>query len=466
MNLFTFIHAPDPTKVRVVEREQDVDEPRLLDSTVGRTVSLLLVVLDRVDSELEASVERLFDEGDSVNRTEEGNYARGGPDVDIQPVVEAANIVTEDTTPSGGADPNTSVFSDLTSNDFLVGGIRTVIDPDTNLHKVYVPLWNLTNGCRLDDGRVCREIVNEFAPPKFFASVRGMDHDQLFTESNVGAARQMSLSAETSNLEVVEKSLQDEVNALKGCNGIIEKERDALDVKVTDLEASVVGKEHYLTDLNAHYTSVKSQNDSLADQEVSSAELQEKITVYDNCMEQLEKFQDERVKVVNDKLAKLDSDLAGVACHLEEKFYPHLLNTIFDRRWLLTYDLKFFLVNCLNSSKYLTTLGAAISRAIEKRMQSGLAACIDHGRKGRSLVDVVAYNPDAKADFNTTLKELCDVDFPLLAELKSYKDASTEDIMNVLRLEGREHGGHHECASPEGALVDAPGMNDLQPDIE
>ncbi|GKC82762.1 hypothetical protein Tco_1138479 [Tanacetum coccineum] len=34
---------------------------------------------------------------------------------------------------ASGADPNTGVFSDLTDSDFLVGGIRTVIDPDTNL---------------------------------------------------------------------------------------------------------------------------------------------------------------------------------------------------------------------------------------------------------------------------------------------------------------------------------------------
>nr|GEU33033.1 hypothetical protein [Tanacetum cinerariifolium] len=102
--------------------------------------------------------------------------------------------------------------------------------------------------------------------------------------------------------------------------------------------------------------------------------------------------------------------------------------------------------------KYLTTLGAAINRTIKKGMQSGLAVGIDHGKEGMSLADVAAYNPDAEVDFNTTLQELREVDFPLLAELKSYKNASTEDIMNVIRL--------------EGAIADAPGMNDLQPDIE
>ncbi|GJU56538.1 hypothetical protein Tco_1230252 [Tanacetum coccineum] len=76
----------------------------------------------------------------------------------------------------------------------------------------------------------------------FFAFVRGMEHDQLFTEFNVGAARQMSLSAEVrmraeynvkerrreaeaakairlraeaSNFEAIEKSLRDETNALR-----------------------------------------------------------------------------------------------------------------------------------------------------------------------------------------------------------------------------------------------------------
>ncbi|GKG44683.1 hypothetical protein Tco_0486121, partial [Tanacetum coccineum] len=44
-------------------------------------------------------------------------------------------------------------------------------------------------------------MLDEFAPPKFFASIREMEHDQLsflhlFTEFNVGAARQVSLSAE------------------------------------------------------------------------------------------------------------------------------------------------------------------------------------------------------------------------------------------------------------------------------
>ncbi|GKB78118.1 gypsy type transposase [Tanacetum coccineum] len=72
---------------------------------------------------------------------------------------------------ASGNEPILGGFFDLTGNDFLVGGIHTVINPDSDLQKVYVPQWNVTNGSRLNDGGVCREMIDEFAPPKFFTSI-------------------------------------------------------------------------------------------------------------------------------------------------------------------------------------------------------------------------------------------------------------------------------------------------------
>nr|GFA03476.1 hypothetical protein [Tanacetum cinerariifolium] len=137
---------------------------------------------------------------------------------------------------------------------------------------------------------------------------------------------------------------------------------------VTELEASVVNKERELTDLNALITSIKSQNDVLVDR-VSSFRLQEKATVYENCMGQLEKFQDYRMKVVDDKFDKLYTNFVEMALHLEEKFYPHLLTTV---------------------------------------------------------------------DYTSALQQLRNVNFSLLAELKSNKDASVETVMNILLLTSME----------------------------
>ncbi|GJY35644.1 hypothetical protein Tco_1026044 [Tanacetum coccineum] len=225
------------------------------------------------------------------------------------------------------------------------------------------------------------------------------------------------------------------------CNAALEEEKGMLDVKVTDLAATVKVREQEAADSDALVTSVKLQNDSLADQvrelEASSAELQEKVMAYEKFVDQLEKFQDDKMKEVNDKLKKLDADVVAMVLHLEEKFYPHLLNTIAGRRLLLTHAMELAVTKCLNSTKYLSALGVAIGKAVEKGMQEGLSAGITHGIVGRTLTDVAAYNPSAEADYLATLHHLQSVNFSLLAELKSNKDASTETIMNLLWLEDR-----------------------------
>ncbi|GJW04937.1 hypothetical protein Tco_1563793 [Tanacetum coccineum] len=470
MDLLSFIRTADPTKVRIGERQRGEDEPNLLDTNVGCTVPLLPVAPVRAESELDASVDRLFEEGGSGDQEEKNDSAAGFQSFGIQIVSEVAEIVAEDVmfhgdswwaygcgshvlngsrfscgvslnaevrgeviptlpfvtssvsaTPereegdhtdslagaisallglckadpattakeklvessvfgdgsSSEADHTVSGFSGLTGSDFIVGGIRTIVSPDTDLQKVYVPQWSVTNGSRLDDGRTCREMVDEFVPPKFVASIRGMKHDQLFTEFNVGAARQMSLSAEVrmrdefnirdkrrlssfveeknslleardEEIKIVKKSLQDEIKSLKERNTAHEKEKGVLDVRVADLAATVKVREQEAADSDVMVTTVKLQNDRLADQvrelETSSVGLQEKVVVYENCMSQLEKFQDEQMAVL-------------------------------------------VVFKCLNSLEYLSALGAAINKAIEKGMQDGLAAGITHGQEDEALAE-------------------------------------------------------------------------------
>ncbi|GKE88498.1 hypothetical protein Tco_1565973, partial [Tanacetum coccineum] len=364
-----------------------------------------------------------------------------------------------------GADHTVGGFSDLTGSDFILGGIHTVISPDTDLQKVYIPQWSVTNGSRLDDGRTCREMVDEFAPLKFFASVRGMKHDQLFTEFNVVVARQISLSvevrmrakynikekmrlnsvvegknsllkakdeeveslkaqllmkeaeaveaihlrAEASKFEVVEKSLRDKVKVLKEKNATLKQERTDLGVKVADLAASFKVREQEVADLDAQVTFAKSQSDNLADRvhelETSSSGLQEKVTAYEKFIDQLEKFQDEKIKEVDEKFNKLCTDFVEMTLNLKEKFYPHLLTIISGRRWLLTHNMELAIAKCLNSTEYLSTLGAVIGKAVEK------------------------------ANYLSALQRLQSVNFSLIAELKANKDVSVDTIINLLRLE-------------------------------
>ncbi|GJW70734.1 hypothetical protein Tco_0127651 [Tanacetum coccineum] len=577
MDLFAFIRTADPTKVRIGERQRGEDEPKLLATTVGRTVPLLPVAPAHAQSELDASVDKLFDEEGSGNEEEHHDSVDGGQGAGSLIVSEAAEVVAEDVIPlrsrqrkrktivdagelshpvkklrddhgalggpsvagksrsvvqsllaravlnaevrgepvltlpfvtsfvsatperedehladsitglnlrticapqrfvlcsyhcdcvtattdvatttkeahakeapakpslfvdgsslTGGTDPVPGGFSDVSGSDFLVGGIRTVVDLEFDLQK-------------------------------FFASIHDMEHDQLFIEFNVGAACQISLSAkvrmraeynikekrrlkavveekdillktkgeeidslnaqlllkeaeaaeaihlrvEASRFGIVEKSLRDEVKLLKERNAALEEEKGVLDVKVADLAATVKVREQEAADSDALVTTVKLQNDSLADQvrelEASFAGLQEKVTTYEKFVDQLEKFQDDKIKEVNDKLEKLDADVVAMVLHLEEKFYPHLLNTIAGRRWLLTYGIELAVRKCLNSTEYISALGAAIGKAVEKGMQEGLSAGITHGIEGRTLTDIAAYNPFAEADYLAALHHL------------------------------------------------------------
>nr|GFB20896.1 hypothetical protein [Tanacetum cinerariifolium] len=77
-----------------------------------------------------------------------------------------------------------------------------------------------------------------------------------------------------------------------------------------------------------------------------------------------------------------------MALHLEERFYPHLLTTIFGRRWLPTHGLELAIAKCLNSTEYLSTLGVAIGKAVEK--ESNKDASIDTIMNLLSLEDSLA----------------------------------------------------------------------------
>ncbi|GKE22037.1 hypothetical protein Tco_1433549 [Tanacetum coccineum] len=83
INLLSFIRTVVPTNVRIGERQRAEDKPKLLDTTVGRVVPLLPIAPDRAESELEASVDKLFDEGGSGNQAGQGDSASGGQGVGI-----------------------------------------------------------------------------------------------------------------------------------------------------------------------------------------------------------------------------------------------------------------------------------------------------------------------------------------------------------------------------------------------
>ncbi|GKC40202.1 hypothetical protein Tco_1052586, partial [Tanacetum coccineum] len=216
------------------------------------------------------------------------------------------------------------------------------------------------------------------------------------------------------------------------------------------LESTIAENDHELSDLGASSSSLKSQNQSLVNQvhelETSSTELREKLEMYEGSLKQLEEFQDNLMRPLETRLTVIDADFTWCCMRFQESFYPHLLNVIAG-----THVMKLLMAKCLNSTEYIEALGIALSRAIEKGMQDGLAAGIEHGQAGRCLTDLEAYIPSAEDDFNSAVSNLRGLNFSLLQEISNKKDASTWDIMDLLRL--------------DDVVAEALGMTDLQPDV-
>ncbi|GJR19937.1 hypothetical protein Tco_0968464 [Tanacetum coccineum] len=226
---------------------------------------------------------------------------------------------------SDKTDRTLSLFTGRSGSDFVAGSIRAGRDANVDLQDIYIPEWSVTKGFELNDGRSCANMIDHFTPPAFFKTVRGMEHEQLFAEFNVSAARNLSLSSEAkdesmevaqlrtrvSSLEAIEGSLQGEIASAKEHNGLLEQERSALKLKVTGLESIIAEKDRELSDLGISLffgCSNQSIMNQVHELETSSAGLHEKLETYEGSMKQLEEFQDNLMKPLKARLAEIDAD--------------------------------------------------------------------------------------------------------------------------------------------------------------
>ncbi|GJY73436.1 hypothetical protein Tco_0477867 [Tanacetum coccineum] len=353
---------------------------------------------------------------------------------------------------------------------FDAGSIREEEAIGASSEEVYVPEWTVTKdeiefklrskGCVPEYKYFGEEEWKSLRRRGMFA-VMAKDREIEDLKSQLLKAKEESaevtrLRAQVSGFEATESSLRGEVASAHDRNVVLEQECTSLQLRVAGLESIIAGKDQELSDLGASSSSLRSENQSLLDQvhklELSSADLRLKLETYEGVLAQLEEFQDNLMGPLRTRLAEIDADFTRCCMRFQESFHPHLLNVIAGRRWLLTHGVKLLLAKCLNSNEYMEALGHAFGRAIEKGMQEGLAAGIEHGQAGRCLADLEAYIPSAEDDFNSAIRDLRDLNFPLLQELSNKKDASTWEIMDLLRL--------------DDIVAETLGMADLQPDAD
>nr|GEW85279.1 hypothetical protein [Tanacetum cinerariifolium] len=280
--------------------------------------------------------------------------------------------------------------------------------------QIYVPKWNVLNEYALDNSSACHGLVDHLAPLTCLCAEVRMRLDHTLREkkrlegrfnrkADLFKERDVEMASLRAQLSLKEAKAKEEI-CLRGQVATIEA---AEVIRASELESL---KEHNATlegklscdELSVKVASFKSEKDKLIDQvcmlEGTYFRLHDEVTGYKLFKEQIEVLQDKRVRVPSDCVVGLDSDLIKMALHMNKEFYPHYLTTIAGQMWILGRGLKLVVLKCLQSPEYLVALGGSIGPAINKGMQDGLAAGIDHGKVERGLIDVFAYNPSVEAN--------------------------------------------------------------------
>ncbi|GJV24243.1 hypothetical protein Tco_1376938 [Tanacetum coccineum] len=294
------------------------------------------------------------------------------------------------------------------------------------LQQIYVPKWNVINDYALDDLEVCRNMIDQLAPPwitinYLLSSMLGRHARRALVLKLAEVAEAICLRSQVYVAEAAETARVSELNNLKEQNTALEAEKSTFEGQVVALESVVVIKDTELASFNAQITkltqdlsnfqlscdelsikavSFESERDGLVDQ-VSSLEgifsrLRDQVSGYELFKEQYEAVRDTQVKILSDRVAELDSELMGMVVHLDEEFYPCFLTTSAGRRWIISRGFRLAVMKCLQSPEYVIALGTAIGLAIDKGMQTGLVAGIDHEKAERGLAEVAAYDPSVE----------------------------------------------------------------------
>ncbi|GJZ99583.1 hypothetical protein Tco_0672134 [Tanacetum coccineum] len=521
MSLFDFIKTADPRKVQTVEVQKGDNQVKLLESTQHCFMSLVIPAAGGSSSAAVAEVSAPTEEGQENVAPEDAYLELADLDEGTTAVRQGEEELRIDhpTLVSGtggktlaGLEQIRPVCSRLSAREQLAFPsvapsskeseclldssaqtnlrIRTTVESSSTLG---IPVDTTTTATTFTRAAVTTRFATDveryqrftvgrwfflshLSGPRcslaFFSALRTMYYDQLYTEFNVGAARQVCLGAKVRSRTEHELELKEKLRAKYTARGRLLEEKDLeilkLKSQLAEKEVEAAEKDHDIYLLNSCATCLAS---TLDDAKVACAKAGNKITSlaskrdrlvsevsslradFQDFKERMETQQEEQALELYNRVAELEAHVMDIFGRLEGEFYPTYLTTLVRRKWLLTHEIQLALLKCLKSPEYQGTLGHALGRAIDFGLQEGLEAGYEHGTDGINLSAIEAYNPEvARASYINAVKALEDVDFPLVNLLKSKKDVGIDEVLDYFLLDG-----------PFAGLSEAA---DLQPCIE
>ncbi|GJW97825.1 hypothetical protein Tco_0179633 [Tanacetum coccineum] len=221
---------------------------------------------------------------------------------------------------------------------------------------------------------------------------------------------------------------------------------------MSDLEVTVAIKVGELVNFHTEnvvlverVSALESERDGLKNQVMGEGKMREELVSQ----------QDVAERRFAKRATELDAHIADVRRDMDNGLYPYMLTAIAGRRWVVRHGFRLAIYKCACSIECHSALGKVISMAINKGIQQGLEARIVHGKAGRSLAQVEAYDPEVEGKYVAAVSEFKGVSFPLLDELESLKDYPLALIMSALTLK-----------DGQGNKDDAPEFARFQPSID
>ncbi|GJR48141.1 hypothetical protein Tco_1316244 [Tanacetum coccineum] len=286
---------------------------------------------------------------------------------------------------------------------------------------IYVSHWDVTNDARLDDPVLCKNLPDHVPPPDYWASLRNR-HDVDFLDLlNVNFAQHVCIVSEL-HLRYEHEILTREKFKQKFMRSseVIQHK----DAELVSLKANVEkdkSKATVLIELQKRVseleTATAAKSEEIGSLTAQNAELLWKVSGLESVRDEL-KNQVSKFKV---DCESLRGEIADLNHDMDTEIYPHMLTAIARRRWVT-------------------------SMAINKGIQEGLEASIEHGKVSRSLAEVEAYDSEVEAEYVVTASEFENVYLPLIEQLEALKDSSLELLMSSMTLEG---GHGDEDSTPE-----------------
>ncbi|GJS19890.1 hypothetical protein Tco_0448522 [Tanacetum coccineum] len=374
MDLFNLISAPNPTKVKTGTRPRAAHDVPLLTATASRVIEMEDPVAMSTSSKTPSVAPAVASQ--EVPSAENTATTEVVPELNMEKETTAKeppiNKRRHDTHGGKslaviglGPEPpsHTTVQQSVSNTDPLSHAkpqpiteqdvaqvTRSILQPDSvGRNKGRLPL---------DSPGACQDLVHHIAPPRYFSELRHLPNDDFLSQYNINLARQVAMGSQLWLRFEQEAKLLKKYVAQVACrakNAKIVKELESLRAQFTDLQVS---------------------NDRLS-QQVST--LQAQVTSKERikaAFEEFKKYEDDKVE---QRCAEMDARLDKLSVDFDDELVKAGI--------------------CM----LLCPLGTT------KGWSEGLRYGIEHGKAGRDLVDVEAYDPEANSKLVKALQDLKDL---------------------------------------------------------